>query len=149
MVYICPGGNCTGIAIFFFDKVSHLKHPSEHSPHLRRQILCSHILFSSQSQATPCKGVVSLNQCLAQNYANLLVDTRDGSILTKVSLNIAVRHLWRRIRTRATSLKLSADIVRESWVAPSCFLAIAACATNVQLLAPEIDVLGQLGQYRY
>ena len=28
MVYICPGGNCTGIAIFFFDKVSHLKHPS-------------------------------------------------------------------------------------------------------------------------
>ena len=30
MVYICPGGNCTGIAIFFFDKVSHLKHPSAH-----------------------------------------------------------------------------------------------------------------------
>ena len=30
MVYICPGGNCTGIAIFFFDKVSHLKHPSVH-----------------------------------------------------------------------------------------------------------------------
>ena len=28
MVYICPGGNCTGIAIFF-DKVSHLKHPNE------------------------------------------------------------------------------------------------------------------------
>ena len=30
MVYICPGGNCTGIAIFFFDKVSHLKHPNVH-----------------------------------------------------------------------------------------------------------------------
>ena len=30
MVYICPGGNCTGIAIFFFDKVSHLKHPIGH-----------------------------------------------------------------------------------------------------------------------
>ena len=30
MVYICPGGNCTGIAIFFFDKVSHLKHPNGH-----------------------------------------------------------------------------------------------------------------------
>ena len=31
MVYICPGGNCTGIAIFFFDKVSHLKHPNVHA----------------------------------------------------------------------------------------------------------------------
>ena len=30
MVYICPGGNCTGITIFFFDKVSHLIHPSWH-----------------------------------------------------------------------------------------------------------------------
>ena len=30
MVYICPGGNCTGIAILFFDKVSHLKHPTDH-----------------------------------------------------------------------------------------------------------------------
>ena len=30
MVYICPGGNCTGIAIFFLDKVSHLKHPNVH-----------------------------------------------------------------------------------------------------------------------
>ena len=28
MVYIRPGGNCTGIANFFFDKVSHLKHPN-------------------------------------------------------------------------------------------------------------------------
>ena len=76
-----------------YNNVVDLKIRCEHSPHLHRQILCSHILFSSQSQATPCKGVVSLNQCLAQNYANLLVDTRDGSILTKVSLNIAVRHL--------------------------------------------------------
>ena len=37
MVYICPGGNCTGIAIFFFDKVSHLKHPNayfvDHADH--------------------------------------------------------------------------------------------------------------------
>ena len=33
MVYICPGGNCTGIAIFFFDKVSHLKHPNIHKSH--------------------------------------------------------------------------------------------------------------------
>ena len=31
MVSICPGGNCTGIAIFFFDKVSHLKHPNDHA----------------------------------------------------------------------------------------------------------------------
>ena len=30
MVYICPGGDCTGIAIFFIDKVSHLKHPNGH-----------------------------------------------------------------------------------------------------------------------
>ena len=30
MVYICPGGNCTSIAIFFFDKVSDLKHLSLH-----------------------------------------------------------------------------------------------------------------------
>ena len=30
MVYICPGGDCTGIAFFSFYKVSHLKHPSVH-----------------------------------------------------------------------------------------------------------------------
>ena len=43
------------------NNVLDLKIRSEHLPHLRRQILCSHILFSSQSQATPCKGFVGLN----------------------------------------------------------------------------------------
>ena len=76
-----------------YNNVVDLKIRCEHSPHLRRQILCSHILFSSQSQATPYKGFVSLNQYVVQDYANLLVDARDSPILTKVSLNIAVRHL--------------------------------------------------------
>ena len=38
MVYICPGGNCTGIAIFFFDKVSHLKHPNDHVYRTNRRL---------------------------------------------------------------------------------------------------------------
>ena len=30
LVYIHPGGVRTGIAFFYFDKVSFMKHPSEH-----------------------------------------------------------------------------------------------------------------------
>ena len=37
MVYKCPGGNCTGMAIFF-DKVWHLKHPNIHKKHFTLDI---------------------------------------------------------------------------------------------------------------
>ena len=58
-----------------YNNVVDLKIRCEHSPHLRRQILCSRILFSSQSQATPYKGLVSLNVWLKikQTFWSMLV----------------------------------------------------------------------------
>ena len=49
MVYICPGGNCTGIAIFFFDKVSHLKHPNGHASYDGHTLCDGHASYDGRA----------------------------------------------------------------------------------------------------
>ena len=50
MVYICPGGNYTGIAIFFY-KVSHLKHPNGHP-----NMFATAVDFKRGEYQDPCAG---------------------------------------------------------------------------------------------
>ena len=92
MVYICPGGNCTGIAIFFFDKVSHLKHPNVHRQtgirprHCRREIAhlgCRrgnlHGKPGKQGQEISTWNCRGSSSCWCHNQAKLQVDVAKGN----------------------------------------------------------------------
>ena len=54
MIYICPRGDCYGIAIFFIDKVSHLKHPNVYLSRgsTARRLTCKDFYASNQKLKT-------------------------------------------------------------------------------------------------
>ena len=67
MVYICPGGNCTGMAIFFFDKVSHLKHPNG-CPGVGKSITLTHLTHFGHADGWIVLPLLNLKQWLVRYY---------------------------------------------------------------------------------
>ena len=67
MVYIHPGGTRTGIAFFYFDKVSFVKHPSGHLTKLTTFIPISFSLFCDISttlqEKSPAPAAIFTDNC--------------------------------------------------------------------------------------